>query len=156
MTAGFTSNTPCLVCAMQHTNGGENERGSERGGGEGGEGEGEEIEYEVGMKREERGKRRERQRWKSEEEREDIDRTSSRATRPPLPCQASWKERSLNPDFSFSAPRVLLSFFNNRVFAHDLSCPLCRSLSFSLPFPLSSTVGYQKKHDGKKPLELAV
>lgn len=29
----------------------------------------------------------------SEEEREDIDRTCSRATRPPSSCQASWKER---------------------------------------------------------------
>lgn len=94
---------------MQHTNSGENERGSERGTGEGSEEEGETASRKWGVKREEREMTKKAER-KSEEEREDIDRTSSRATRPPLPCQASWKERSLNPDFSFSAPSITFLF----------------------------------------------
>lgn len=59
MTAGFTSSpAPCLVCAMQHTNGGENEREATM---ERDKGEGSKVEGMGGRRESGRGGRRERE-----------------------------------------------------------------------------------------------
>lgn len=89
----------------------------------------------MGVKKRREGERRGRQMRKSEEEREDIDRTSSRATRPPLPCQASWKERSLNPDFSFSALREYYFPFSITVYSRTIFSTFFFLLSLSLSPP---------------------
>lgn len=198
MTEGFRSRHPCLVCAMQHGStavGGESDE-RERGEGErreetrkrereekrhrvgGGRGwlKGGRHEGWEGARGDERGGEGE-----SEEEREDIDRTCSRATRPPSPCQASWKEREARSDCSFSLPSLppsIPSTLPMLVFFRDGSVTLssdtrgytgCRAPLVPLPSPRSAPLfcltrpvrlcpsqrwhGWVPKKRRKKPLE---
>lgn len=152
MTEGFRRH-PCLVCARCSTGallvGGSDER--ERGARRRSERKSRE---ETTMGGDERMRETEREagEGKSEEERGDIDRTSSRATRSLRLCQASWKERTTIRLLFLSLPfPSSLSFFYALFLKHmamgcraSPSAFLSFSLSFSLP-PVSRADTKEKK-----------